>query len=245
MKHGMKMSVAAMAFAVVALGQPAPAPAVAPRAPATPATPANPAPRARVEKRVVVKDGKVYHSENGGRMIRINGRGYLGIHAIEMTDELRTHFHAEKGAGVLVGNVVDGSPAEQAGLKVGDIITEVDDQKIDSPWDVTRAIRKKKAGESIKIDFVRNGSRQQAFAKAEEKERHVVDLRELEHLEVPIPPMPPIDIEFDEEAVRGVTEYFKSPEWRAKVEKMSECGQLQAKMQRLERKMQELEKKLK
>lgn len=216
MKHMIRMQIAALALAAVAWAQPSPAPAAAPKA-------------RHVDRRVVV----------------IPGRGYLGVHVVDLTDELRAYFRAEKDAGVLVGSVVDRSPASSAGLRVGDVITEVDDQKIDSPWDLTRVVRKKKAGESVKVEFVRSGVKQQAFAKVEERNREVVDLRELEDLKVPIPPIPPIDIDIDEESIRGVTEYFNSPEWRAKVEKMSECGQLQQKMHQLELRMKELEKKLK
>lgn len=246
MRNLIRVSIAALALSAVALAQQAPAAPKAPKAPATP-TPAA-APRPHVEKRVIVKDGKVYRSENGGPMVRVdrlNGRGFLGVHVVDLTDELRAYFHAEKGAGVLVGSVVDGSPAESAGLKVGDVITEVDDQKIDSPWDLTRAVRQKKAGESVKVEFVRSGVKQQAFAKVEERKREVVDLREIEELNVPIPPIPPIEFDIDEEALQEVNEYFSTPEWKMKVEKMSECGQLQEKMHKLELKMQELEKKLK
>lgn len=229
-----RTTIAALALTAVAWAQPAP-PATPPTAPRP--VPA-PAPRAKnVKHRVVVRDGRVWRSENGGPLVLedLLGRGYLGVHLVDLTPELRTHFRADKEAGVMVGSVVGGSPAEEAGLKVGDVITEVNDQKIETAWDLSHAIRGKKAGQSVKVEYIRNGARQQAFAKVEERKRTLVQ----------IPPIPPIDIDIDTDAMKEIGEYFNSPEWKAKVEKMSDCGRMQERLQELESRMKELEKKLK
>ncbi|HEY0510785.1 MAG TPA: PDZ domain-containing protein, partial [Thermoanaerobaculia bacterium] len=89
-----------------------------------------------VKKRIVVvdQDGKQKVWEGNGPLVR---RGYLGIGLTELTPELRTHFGVPEEAGVMVSKVEPGSPAEKAGIKVGDILTRVDGNAIKSSWDIT------------------------------------------------------------------------------------------------------------
>lgn len=64
----------------------------------------------------------------------------------------------EKGAEVK--SVSKESAAEKAGLKTGDIITTIDDHKIENPEDVAEAVRKHKPGEKISITVLRDGKKQ-------------------------------------------------------------------------------------
>lgn len=84
-----------------------------------------------------------------------SGKGRLGVHATDMTEELRDHFGAPKDAGVLVQRVEPGTPAAKAGLKVGDVITRVGGDPVDGPSDVTRALADKKAGDAVPVTVVR------------------------------------------------------------------------------------------
>lgn len=59
-------------------------------------------------------------------------RGYLGVQIQELTPELAESFNFAGKEGVLVGDVVTGGPADKAGLKNGDIITEMNGSKITS-----------------------------------------------------------------------------------------------------------------
>lgn len=74
---------------------------------------------------------------------------------MEINDELREHFGAPKGRGVLVARVEDGTPAKTAGLQVGDVITRVDGKDVESAWDVVSAVAGHKKGERIDVDVVR------------------------------------------------------------------------------------------
>lgn len=58
--------------------------------------------------------------------------------------------------GVEVMNITKGSAAEKAGIKQGDIIIEVDKQKIETPDDLTKIIRDKEPGDKITIVYIRN-----------------------------------------------------------------------------------------
>jgi serine protease Do len=92
--------------------------------------------------------------ENGGMSLfrADSNRAMLGV----VTDD------NEKGAEVK--SVSKESAAEKAGLKVGDIITSIDDQKIENPADVAENVRKHKPGEKINITVLRDGKNQNLTA---------------------------------------------------------------------------------
>jgi serine protease Do len=65
-------------------------------------------------------------------------------------------------SGVLISAVAKGGPAEQAGLKVGDIITTVDAKSIKDGDDLVNIITAKHPGATVKIGYLRNGQQQTA-----------------------------------------------------------------------------------
>jgi serine protease Do len=67
-------------------------------------------------------------------------------------------------SGAAIEEVTTGSAAEKAGLKKGDIITKVDDMKIDDPEDLTKAIHKYKPEDKVVVTFTRDGKEQKATA---------------------------------------------------------------------------------
>ncbi len=66
------------------------------------------------------------------------------------------------GSGVTVSTVVPGTPADQAGLKVGDTITTVDGKEVKSGDALVSEIAGRKPGSKIVLGFVRNGKKQDA-----------------------------------------------------------------------------------
>ena len=66
------------------------------------------------------------------------------------------------GSGVTVSTVVPGTPADQAGLKVGDTITTVDGKEVKSGDALVSEIASRKPGSKIVLGFVRNGKKQDA-----------------------------------------------------------------------------------
>jgi len=56
-------------------------------------------------------------------------RGYLGVMIQPVTDDLAKAFELKDNSGALVGDVTEDSPAEEAGLKEGDVITEFNGKK--------------------------------------------------------------------------------------------------------------------
>lgn len=66
----------------------------------------------------------------------------------------------EDAKGAKITAVSEGSAAAKAGLKKGDIITRIDNEKITEADDVSRIIRSKKPGEKVNITFLRDGKEQ-------------------------------------------------------------------------------------
>lgn len=72
-----------------------------------------------------------------------------------------TEGHAN---GAEIHTVTKESAAEKAGLKKGDIITRIDDKKIETTDDVTEAVRAHKPGEKVSITYTRDGKEQKTTA---------------------------------------------------------------------------------
>lgn len=84
---------------------------------------------------------------------------YLGARVMDMTPELRAFFGAPKNAGILVSKVVQESPAGRVGVRVGDVIVEVDGTRIAYPDDMGRALSPKKKGDRARVVLVRQKRR--------------------------------------------------------------------------------------
>ncbi|MGA2101480.1 MAG: Do family serine endopeptidase [Candidatus Sulfotelmatobacter sp.] len=88
-------------------------------------------------------------------------RGSIGI----MFDQVENPAIARvygTGSGVTISSVVAGSPADQAGLKVGDTITTVDGHKVAKGGDLVDYIASRKPGTKVELGFIRNGKTQEA-----------------------------------------------------------------------------------
>src|ERR1700682_3034376 len=97
---------------------------------------------------------------------------------------------AEKG-GATVLEVTAGSPAEKAGIRKGDIITKVNDAKIESPESLFETIHNYKPGEKVKIVFTRDGKEQSAMATLDKSEYKQKDFNY--NYNFKMPPMPDMD----------------------------------------------------
>jgi membrane-associated protease RseP (regulator of RpoE activity) len=73
-----------------------------------------------------------------------------------MTAELRQFFGASGDAGILVQSVQPDTPAQRAGVAVGDVIVGVDGDAIDDVGDVADALSDRRSGDKVEIEVVRN-----------------------------------------------------------------------------------------
>ncbi len=82
-------------------------------------------------------------------------RPWLGISMQDLTPELQEQFGVDKG--VLINEVMEGDPAEEAGLQAGDVVVRVGDEEVESPRDLQFAVLDYSPGDEIKLTIVRNG----------------------------------------------------------------------------------------
>ncbi len=82
-------------------------------------------------------------------------RPYIGITVQTISEEEATKYKLVVGA--YVREVEDFSAAQKAGIKVGDVITEIDGEKIETNKEVTEIKNKHKIGDTLKIKLYRNG----------------------------------------------------------------------------------------
>jgi serine protease Do/serine protease DegQ len=91
-------------------------------------------------------------------------RGLLGVTIQTLDTESAEALGSDIDRGALITGIEPGSAAETAGLHVDDIITGVDSKRIDSNRELANAIGLRGSGDSVTIDYVRNGREQSVTA---------------------------------------------------------------------------------
>ena len=87
-------------------------------------------------------------------------RGRIGIAIQPLTKELARSFKLDEPAGGIVINVEKGGPAEQAGVRVGDVVLEWNGEAIDEPNELPRLVAATKPGSLAHMGLWRDGKRQ-------------------------------------------------------------------------------------
>ncbi len=83
-------------------------------------------------------------------------RAYLGVSITEITAEVARHFGVRRASGVLVAEVREDSPAENAGLKEGDVITSIDGQRVRTPGQLQRIVEQSSLDSRRRVDILRD-----------------------------------------------------------------------------------------
>jgi serine protease Do len=92
----------------------------------------------------IIKSGKV-------------SRGYLGVIIEPLDSDLAASFGLKSNAGALVNQVADDGGAKQAGIKRGDVITELNGKPVESPDELRLKVSREKPGDKIKLKVMREG----------------------------------------------------------------------------------------
>jgi Do/DeqQ family serine protease len=87
-------------------------------------------------------------------------RGWLGVRIQALTEELAPSFGAKENEGVLVSDVMPGSPAESGGLKSGDVILDLGGQRTAEVPDLQRVVADAEPGKPSPVTILREGKRQ-------------------------------------------------------------------------------------
>jgi serine protease Do len=85
-----------------------------------------------------------------------NSSAVLGVQTENLTRQLGEFFGVKNGEGVLIRSVEKGSPAEKGGLKAGDVIVRVGDEKLSDRSDFARVMRNHRSGGKLTLGVVRD-----------------------------------------------------------------------------------------
>jgi len=85
-------------------------------------------------------------------------RGWLGVYIAELNPHLAQRLEAPPDSrGVVVRSLVRGGPADMGKILPGDLIQRVEGRVVDSPARLRNAIAHRRAGDSVQVDFLREG----------------------------------------------------------------------------------------
>ncbi len=84
-------------------------------------------------------------------------RGRLGVEAQDLNADLAQAFDLESRQGAIVTRVEQGSPAQRAGLQIGDVILRVNGRKVRSSLDIRNLVGLMRLGQKVEIEFLRGG----------------------------------------------------------------------------------------
>jgi serine protease Do len=96
--------------------------------------------------------------EHGG----IVPRGYLGVNIQPVTAEMAESMGMKTAKGAIVAEAMSGTPAADAGLKAGDVITKLNGQVVDDAGDLTRRIGSFKPSDKVELTYIREGAEKTA-----------------------------------------------------------------------------------
>jgi 2-alkenal reductase len=84
-------------------------------------------------------------------------RPYLGISYQSLSPQIAAYFGLDVTEGALIQSVGPGSPAEQAGLQQGDVVTAISGMTIDEEHPLATALLNHKVGDTVQLAVTRNG----------------------------------------------------------------------------------------
>ena len=91
----------------------------------------------------LIRDGKITH-------------GYIGVQIADVTPENSKFFHLNKAEGALISDVTPDSPGSKAGLKTGDVVTELDGKTITDAGQLQMLVGQRRPGDTIHLDVMRD-----------------------------------------------------------------------------------------
>ncbi len=97
-------------------------------------------------------------------------RGFLGVELQDLNPDLAQAFGITQTEGAVIASVAQGSPADKAGLRQGDVVVAVNGRTVRSAFDVRNQIGLTRAGEKVELEVVREGSRKKITTKVSERE---------------------------------------------------------------------------
>jgi serine protease Do len=85
---------------------------------------------------------------------------YLGVYLSDLTQETAKRFGSSADMGALIEKVEPGGPADQAGIRRGDIVIAAGNDEVQSSGDLISALRDYQPGDTVELTVLRNGQKE-------------------------------------------------------------------------------------
>jgi len=95
-------------------------------------------------------------------------RPWLGVQVTTVTSTIQHYYNLSVDTGALITQVSSSSPANEAGLKAGDVITKIDDENISAAAELISAIGSHQIGDQVKIVYSRGSEQKTTYATLEQ-----------------------------------------------------------------------------
>lgn len=156
---------------------------------------------------------------------------FIGVYLEQLNPELSKYFGVQDGRGLLISRITPGSPAEKAGLKVGDVIVSADGKRVETLEALTDLIQDRKKGDKITLEIIRDKKKMKVEVEVAEEERRTWPRFE----------------KFSEEMMEAKKDYWKEMKtWQEELKKKSEehMKKLQEEMKKIQPMIENYNKKL-
>jgi len=84
-------------------------------------------------------------------------RAWLGVQVREVNQGIADYYGLDKPRGVLVASVDDGTPANEGGVREGDIILSIDRERVDTVSELRNTVSLMEVGSTVELDILRDG----------------------------------------------------------------------------------------
>jgi predicted metalloprotease with PDZ domain len=185
----------------------------------------------RLGERIRQLEERFQEADRSGQSGRERQGAYLGVQTRQATRDEGGNQYGNAEEGVLVGDVESDSPAAEAGIRRGDVITSVDGERVSSPQDLRQAVRQAGAGHRVTIRVLRNGQPLELRTRLERASSGGDQGRDLQQLERRVEEL---EGRIREEARQGQSDRGDNPTDQAR-----EYRRLENRLQRLEERIQE------
>ncbi|UCF66847.1 MAG: PDZ domain-containing protein [Acidobacteriota bacterium] len=193
------------------------------------------------------EDGEIEPGALGGHWIGLRAeRGFLGVEILSLTPELLEHYGVDSAFGALVARVSPDTPAERAGLRVGDILTGADSEPFRSAEHLSASIAETEQGQRVEVDLWRDGRPQTISVTMASRPRAHFDFSRIVAGDLdPNRFLFKMDPEVLIRAQQRLEQTLEDPALEKRLELWAESqGGLEQRLREMEEKLRELQRKL-
>src|SRR5574341_260556 len=107
---------------------------------------------------LLIFGGLLFVALRDGKAVEKTKKGWIGVSVQELTPSLRETMKVGNRPGLLITNVIEGSPADDANLREEDVLLSFDGKTVEKAGDFVRLVRQTPPDKKVKVKFMRDGA---------------------------------------------------------------------------------------